>query len=498
MAGMETDLHEAWWQLGCNQFHDILAGTCVHSTQEQIRDSFGKILTAAEEHIERAAFRIARTVDTRHEPGSVLTVVNPYPKMRLATIELDTFKQPHGREEIVGFEDTDGTQYPVQWTQADANFGPWGLPWAKMTATLPVPACGHQTFKVLMANTGEAFENPFSGEENAATEQFRKTERSASRVIKGEVVPAFATLKTALGTNLLAGSPKFLIIDDPSSTWGHGVKAYNRILAELEFTSVEKIISGEVLSVTRHRAGWDQSEMLLDVREHHVSGLIELHLRFNWQQQRQMLKLAFPTTLENTATVALNTGSIVCRPADGSEYPCHDWVALKGELNGETSWLAVANDSTYAFSSKDGQLAFTLARGVPYAEHPPFEYKDTTDLPFLDQGWQEKRFWLQADSGDWQAHRISGWAQEVQIPVVAILDSGHHGYRPYHGSLLEVDTDAVLVHAFVPGKNGNAHLLRIQENKGTAIKTVIHYKGQVRPIKLSPWQIASVTLPDHR
>jgi alpha-mannosidase len=83
-------LAEAWWQFLFGEFHDILAGTCVASTQDETRDRFGAVLTPAREQILRCTAQLARRVDTRGEPGSVLFVANPLPWARRALVQLDT------------------------------------------------------------------------------------------------------------------------------------------------------------------------------------------------------------------------------------------------------------------------------------------------------------------------------------------------------------------------------------------------------------------------
>src|SRR3990172_367186 len=43
----EEALREAWWTLLFNQFHDILAGSCIRSSYRDVRDSIGAVCDAA-------------------------------------------------------------------------------------------------------------------------------------------------------------------------------------------------------------------------------------------------------------------------------------------------------------------------------------------------------------------------------------------------------------------------------------------------------------------
>jgi hypothetical protein len=84
---------------------------------------------------------------------------------------------------------------------------------------------------------------------------------------------------------------------------------------------------------------------------------------------------------------------------------------------------------------QDGRLRLTLVRGVPAAEHPPFDYKDDRHVHFLDQGWQERRFLLVATDGGHEAlPPLDRLAEEFQVSVIPMLDSGHPGKEPWEAS----------------------------------------------------------------
>ncbi len=61
-----------------NQFHDILAGTCIVAAYEDTRDQLGASLHAAKEVINRSVQSLARNVDTT-PPGNTVIVLNPLP-----------------------------------------------------------------------------------------------------------------------------------------------------------------------------------------------------------------------------------------------------------------------------------------------------------------------------------------------------------------------------------------------------------------------------------
>lgn len=492
-------LRDAWWAHLFNEFHDILAGTCVAPTDEETRDRHGVSRAAAQEAARRAAFTMARRVDTHAETGSVLFVANPLPWARTALVSLDTFKSPHGVVDITHLESQDGRErFPVQWQHADANLGPWGLPWGKLTAALPVPAGGYRVFRVATRPTAKAFVNPFAGQ--AATEQFVKSEDADGAV----ATPARADLKGRASVpsvkvgrrELLAAPVGLLVIRDQSGAWGHGVRAYEEELGRPESRGLELLEDGPVLSVTRETFGWGASEIWLDtVRYPHLPGAVELRLRINWQERRRMLKLEIPTRLREVAVRAKMAGEVARRQPEGGEEPCHDWVAIEGRIGGRAAALAVLNDSTYAYSVRDGVLRLTLVRAVPAAEHPPFEYKDDRHVHFLDQGWQERRFLIvAADGGHAALPPLDRLAEEFQVAAIPMLDSGHPGTEPWEASAISVLPSTVAVLAVKPSEDGKAVVLRVQEAAGRPTTAHGRWLGAAFQVKLRPWQIVTLRL----
>lgn len=489
-------LRDAWWHHLFNEFHDILAGTCVASTDAETRDRHGATRAAAQEASRRAAFTLARRVDTSAETGSVLFAANPLPWARTAIVELDTFKTPHGLTDITHLESQDGRErFPIQWQHADANLGPWGLPWGKLTAAIPLPACGYRVLRVATRPAAKAFVNPFAGQ--AASEQFVKTDdASASATTTGlSRNPSVASVK--LGRRELLAAPVGLVaIRDTSGAWGHGIPSFDHELGRPESLGVETLEDGSVMTLTRETFRWGASEIWLDVRRYTHTSAIELRLRINWQEKRQMLKLEIPTRLRGASVRAKMPGEIARRTPEGREEPCHDWVALDGTVGGRPATVAVINDSTYAYAAQDGRLRLTLIRSVPAAEHPPFEYKDDRHVHFLDQGWQERRFLIVATEPETAPLSLDRLAEEFQVPAVPMLDSGHPGTEPWETSFVSVSPATVAVLALKPAEDQDGIVLRVQELSGEATRAELRIQNATRPLRvaLKPWQIKTLRL----
>lgn len=496
-------LDAAWWRLGICQFHDILAGTCVATTQEEIRSRFGAVLTDARETALRAAAAMARRVDTRRETGSVLFAANPLPWERVALVDVDTFRTPHGVERITGLETEDGTPVPMQWLRADANFGPWGIPWGKLVAAVPLPAGGYRAFRVLSSPIAEALGSRFAHSE-PTSEQFVELASADAAPPLGAVEPVRALDSLSLpaaaprgrASELLAAPVAFAVFADPSGTWGHGVKRYDQELGRPETLGSRVLEDGPLLRIVREKARWKNSELWMDVVRRADTPLLELRLRVNWQEKREALKLVIPTRLRSRSVAAKTCGGVTLRAPGIGEAPMHDWLALEGSLGKRTATLAVLNDASHGYDVSGGELQFILARGVPHAEHPPFDYRGALEEEtiWLDQGWQEYRFWLLADARPWEELDLDRHALACQVPSAAFLDSAHPGTAPWEDSFASISPGNVTLLALKPAEGGPGTVLRMQELAGRATTATGQVHGEGFSVRLTPWQIASVLL----
>lgn len=486
-------LNQAWWKLLFNEFHDILAGTCSPGSQEETRQRFGSTLDAAREARIQSTYRMARRVDTRSEKGSVVFAANPLPWARTAVIQFDTFPQPHGREEITHLETQDGKEVPIQWQTADANFGPWGLKWGKLTAAIDLPPGGYQTLRVVTTPMVEAVKahDPAADAENA---QLAKTEEEDIR-IETTQDPALAQWAHPSLGELLQAEVGTVVIEDKDNTWGFSVDKYDTELGRPSIVETEVLEEGPVLRILRQKTKWQSSEIWMDVVTYAHTPQIELRLRINWQEKRQILKLDLPTTLTATQVFAKMPAEVVERPANGLEFPCHDWLALQGNVNGSSAVVGLINDSSYSYDVLEGRVRMILTRSVAHAEHPPFEYQDERNIPFLDQGWQERRFLLVAGTclPDLNLNRVS---QEFQVPAEHMLDSGHPGTEPWTQSFVSSSNPEIEILALKTSETGDGVILRLLETSGSPTTTSVTLLGGTWDISLKAYELKSLKFID--
>ncbi|MCC5843018.1 MAG: hypothetical protein JJU05_02075 [Verrucomicrobia bacterium] len=469
------ELDTAWEELLFNQFHDILAGTCTAPNDGETRERYGHSLTPARKSIRQSVFSLARRVDTAGETGSVLFAANPLPWSRTCVVAFDTFKIPHGIFEITHLEAPDGSRVPVQWQHADANLGPWGLPWGKLTAAVELPPCGYRVFRIAGHPVVPKADNSFEAQQAADQQFFRDPETDDPQ---------------GPGSRKTPESPvpfRLRVIDDPSGAWGHGVSRYQDDLGAPESFDTRVIEDGGLLSVVRRGFKWGHSEIRVDTVTFAHTRDVELRVRVNWQEQRRMLKISFDTGLTEGRVHTRGAGAWVERTADGNEEPCGEWAGLE---DGSGAFVVVS-DSLYSCAAEAGRLDLVLARSAPYAEHPPFNYTDDTYVDFLDQGWREIRLWIRRGAEAIRTLHPDRFARECLTPAEIMPDSAHSGDLPRERSGLEIDPDRVNVLALEAAETGDAWHLRLQECNGQS--AAIRVDG--RELSFRPHEIRSLELP---
>jgi alpha-mannosidase len=466
-------LREAWWKLLFNQFHDALGGSCIRSSYRDARDSLGTACESADSVAIRSLHSLARSVDTSGSPGSVLFVMNHLPWKRTAVVEFDTFVSPDGGDPITHLKARDGALVPVQWTAAE--FGPRIPQWSRLTAAVELPPCGYRVFHLVGGNAPEPVGD----------------RAPACRVEDNHL--GVTSLAGEDGTGLLAAPLGLVVVEDTSDTWAHGVDSFRKVVGRPTVQSTRVLEDGPVVRVIRQKGCWRSSLIVLDVVTWRHMDAVELRLQVNWQEPRQILKLEVPTVLQDVRTFARMPGSATERAPDGGEEPCQDWLAVEGRIEGKTYALGVVNDSTYGYDCLDGLLRLTCVRSAPYAEHDPLKRPADFEGPYLDQGWQERRFWLVPGKGSYTRLNLHRRAEELQAPAEHVMDSAHPGTQPWERSFMAVRPESLAVLAVKRAEDGKGVIIRLQEMRGrqTTARIALPEMGLEGSLAIGPWEIRS-------
>jgi alpha-mannosidase len=463
---------ESWWKVLFCQFHDMMAGTSLYSDYQDVRDSVGYACEVAQSNKVEAVETLAKRVDlTGIEEGAVFAF-NPLPWKRKALIEYGTDDNPTGNAAVTHLKAKDGAKFPIQWRKPQSmTDGPLSL-----SAWVDLPPLGYKVFELAHGDEpkGDEFKTNFTVSNSGL---------------------GISSIKAEDGTELLASPVGLVAIADTGDTWAHDIKEFRQEMGRPTLISSTVIENGPVTRVTRQRARWMDSEIVLDIAQ--FAGLDFLELRFviDWNQKEQMLKLEVPTALESPKVFLKVPGQILERKTNGEEEPYQDWGAVQGQIGGSDYTLALLNNQTYSYDCLNGLFRTVLIRSAPFARHNPATVPHNNNLAWQDQGRQERRFWLMAGKGPYTELALDRRAEELQTPAEYVQDSAHHGTEPWEQSFLEIMPSSVWVLAVKrPEGSQEGTIIRIQERAGKAVQASLKSSalGLDHSVDLAPWQLKTL------
>jgi alpha-mannosidase len=476
----------AWDKVLFNQFHDLLAGTALYSAYRDSRDSLGGACDTAQTSRVEALESMARRVDLSTVKEGAVFAFNPLPWPRKALVEYHTERNPGlnpwvptpaGVIPITHLEAQDGQKVPLQLRPADSMTQIW----PRLSAWVDLPACGYKVFEVVHGTPPETppYNNFFSINEQGF---------------------GLSSLKSAEGKELLSGPVGLVVISDPSDTWGHGIIKYRQEIARPQFVSSQQIEDGPVTRVTRQRAKWNSSEIVLDIAQFKVIDAIEFRFVVDWHEHEQILKLEIPTALSAPRVFAKVAGAAIERQPNGDEESYQDWVAVQGKIGADDYTVGLINNSTYSYDCLQGLLRTILIRSAPFARHDPHQVPHNDNNAWQDQGRQERCFWLVRGKGTFATLELDRLAEEMQTPAEYVMESLHEGKEPRERSFFKISPGTVAVMALKRAERGDGLVVRLQERAGKATEFAlessaigISHKGQIKP-----WEIKTLLLTGTR
>ncbi|HJQ31300.1 MAG TPA: glycoside hydrolase family 38 C-terminal domain-containing protein [Pyrinomonadaceae bacterium] len=476
-----AEYRAAWEKVLFNQFHDLLAGTALYSAYQDSRDQLGRACDTANTNRVEALESLARRVDTRTVAEGAAFVFNPLPWARKCLVEYHTEKIPGGNPwravpegvvPVTHMETADRQKVAIQWRPSDSMTQVY----PRVSAWVDVPAFGYKVLELVHGTPPDTA--PFN------TEIFTVNERGFG----------ISSLKSADGRELLAAPLGLVVISDTSDTWGHGVQRFRQEMGRPQFVSSQTIEDGPVTRVTRQRARWQNSEIVLDIAQFKAIDAVELRFTIDWREREQILKLEVPVGLTSPRVFAKVAGGRIEREPNGEEETYQDWVAVEGRAGAEDYTVGLINNSTYSYDCLQGLLRTVLVRSAPFARHDPFQVPHNDANAWQDQGRQERRFWLVRGRGAVGALELDRLAEEMQTPAEYVMDSAHEGTEPRERSFLSLSPGNVWVMALKRAERGDGVVVRLQERSGRATEFAFECAalGVQHRAQIKPWEIKTL------
>jgi alpha-mannosidase len=495
------DLGRAWKQILFNQFHDVLPGSAIEPAYDDARDQLGEAVAIAKRITTRAHNVIARHVEIPLETGTQpVLVFNPHPWPVTAQIELQYGSQPTG----VHVVDAQGRVTPAQKTQSVATTDDKGR--AATVFEAAVPPLGYRLYRL---RSGPA---PFDAPVSERSTGFLNASETAleNAFLRAEFDAQTGWLTSLLdkrtGVDVLHGArgEHTQICQDPTDTWGHRVVSYRWPGEPMRTTRMVLREDGPLRARLRVEREWGRSTMVEEFVLGHRSDALEVRVTIDWREQAHLMKLCFPTAIENpVGTYEIPFGSLE-QPVDGGENPAQSWVDITGTVGGRAAGLAVVNNAKHAYDvSPDSgdcsaSIGITAVRSPVYSWHDPRLLDPEGFYSFQDQGVQSFRYQLVPHGGDWRTAALSRRAAELGAPMRAMLESFHPGTLPPEQSFAGDGGGSVMITALKGWEEpGTDVIVRAVETDGRdgATRIELPVAGRAIEAQFGPSEIRTFRVP---
>jgi len=489
----KDDFAKAWKKILLLQFHDSMAATTLPSYFEAERDGFGRARDIARDAMYSAAQRLAWQVPTTDPDSKYLVVFNPHAWATNLRIEYDL---GWNKKSPSVLEDEEGHSIPYQWIEATTTVSDR----VGLAAEVQVPAMGYRQIRLHKVSV-----------EPSNTKQTLRVEEN---LLENDQVKFSLYGDGTIGLydkdnkhEVLRGAEKHgdggmhaIVIDDPSDTWSHHVRSYDREVGAFEFRDAEVVEQGPLRGRIRAHYRYSASRMTVDYLLYAAARDVELRVSLDWHEHQKMLKFAFPVDVQQSkATYEIADGAMQ-RDTSGDENPGQRWIDVTGDRNGDTFGLALVNDAKYGYSVNGSEMRMSVARSAVFAHHEPRKLEAGVDYQWMDQGEQNFRIQLVPHAGTWQTADLARTAEKLVTEIPVIYQGIHPGTRPASGSFLEVDAKDVVVSAIKQAEDGSDTIVRAYETAGMKARVRLEMRfahatwtGDLGPFEIKTLRVNSKT-----
>jgi len=465
-------LARAWETVLFHQFHDILAGTSIAAAYDDAWPQFDEVRRAAMAVITDSLEAMGYHIDTVGE-GEPLTLFNALAFGRDEVIEVKPQYDDEG-EPVVLNERMEEVA-----SQREDGY---------LVFRVRVPSLGFTTYHLSRDREPEGGEASLAVSPAALENEFFRLEFADG------LLASLRDKRT--GVDLLAGSGAALVVlRDESDTWSHGVRAFRDEVGRFEPVGEPEVVeSGPVRAAVRVESRWGDSTAEQTFYLYDGLPRIDACLLVDWHERHTMLKLAFPTAIEDAVATFEAPYGAITRPTTGEEEPLQRWLDLSGAIGGKRAGLALINDGKYGADAKGSEMRLSLLRSPIYAFHDPAKPEPGKTYRYTDQGEHVIRYRLIPHQGSWQEAGVVREAQSLNVPVYFRYEGVQDGDITCWASAVGVSPENVMLTVLKQSEDGEALIARIYETAGRAAEARIdlHFADLYWAGRLGPSEIKTV------
>jgi alpha-mannosidase len=458
------DLEEAWRNLMFTQFHDILPGSSIREVYIDETERHQAVQKVGSFELKKSLTQIANNINTsKIKKGLPVIVFNPlaWERSDIALVQL-----PEGDTYEYAVFSLDGKEIPSQIVQKDKYSR------EIMFLAEAVPSLGYKTYELRKrkpAVTETKLEITPTSLEN---EFFRVSIDSSSGWIK-------SIIDKRNGKEILAGAGNELqLLEDKPSAWD----AWNIGLTGIKYPSklrtVQVVETGPVRVVLRVTRDYLKTGVIKDFPTQEYPNTfftqdvilyddvdrIDFKTDVDWWEDKTMLKVAFPVTVENAmATYEIPYGTIHRSTQWNNswdsakvEVPAQRWADLSQSDYG----VSLLNKTKYGYDIKGNVMRLSLLRSPKWPD------------PTADRGKHSIEYALYPHLGSWQTNTIRR-GYEFNNQLLAVITDAHKGKLSPLQSFVQLQPSNLVLTTVKKAEESNAWIFQWYDAVGEGTEAVL-------------------------
>jgi len=480
----KSEFSTAWKRVLFLQFHDSLAGTSLPEHSDTAKEGYGFALDTAHQATFKAIQKLEWQIAAEDPDSQYMVVFNPHAWETKKTVEYDfNWGTMHKSSRV---EDENGNALAHQWAAGTTETGSR----KKLITEVTLPPFGYRQVRLLDADSPE-IKNGVTAGNNSSENEFYKISFASNGGIN--------VYDKQAGTEVFDGNEggcKAIVINDPSDTWSHDVKAFSDEIGAFGNAKIKVIQEGPLKSIIRVTSTYGNSTLTTDWALTKGSKNIEANVSLDWHEQLKMLKFSFPVNVEQPAATFEVPYGFITRDNNGDENPGQRWIDVTGNRNGKTYGLTVINDAKYGYNVNGNDMRISIARSAVFAHHRPKELNLENVYRWMDQGIHTFRMALVPHTGTWKENKIAQVTEEFMAPPLCIYQGIHGGKLPKTNSMLSVDNSNIIVTAIKQAEDNSDIVIRCVESSGEQITASLNllfakktWLGSFRPCEIKTLRI---------
>lgn len=484
-------LQALWHDLCFNQFHDTLGGTAIKDACDDAVHALGRIILGASELTNDAGRAIAAQLDTRGGGGAVV-VYNPFPEPRAPYVDYEPWTDwqnwDTGRW---GLLDDAGQPVAYQRLEPREALTEANGVIARLLFRAELPAMGYRVYRF-------APDTPADPAVGSARATPTSLENDRWRVRLDPRSGAIVSCVDQHSGRELVGPEGWnvaQVLDDPSDTWSHGVRRYDRLLGEFGDAQIRVVSAGPLEASVLVERRYGESVWLQQLALRHGESGIHIRNWLDWRGRWQVVKLAFDVAADAAEATYDAPFGWLRRPGDGAEVPAHMWMDVSGaarDLPQQRVGAALANDGKYGCDITGSVMRLTILRCPPYAYHVPHIIGARSRYDWIDQGPQEFKLLMLPHIGGWQQTDLVAQARSLNMPDPLITTHAHAGRLPGSAPLVELTSHDLELTALKAAEDGDGYIVRIADRHGAGGSADLVWFGQRFPVNVAPFEVRTV------